>query len=180
MDMTHNRSDYSTSRREVLEIIRELPDSTSREIASLMPHMNPATVAATVNKLKMEGIVIESGSKVLDITNGTRTFVTYAISPNPTPVVARMKRTAPSEAALHLRIKELEATIAELRVWKDAAISRYPDLAVSPIVLKARKLVAEELRAGGDPALAEQVSLGRKDDTLMMRVTIKALEEVTD
>jgi hypothetical protein len=77
-------------------------------------------------------------------------------------------------------MKELRRQLAELEAWKEAAMSRFPDLAVSPIVLKARKLVADEVRAGGDMLLANQIVEGKKDETLLVKVAIKALEEVDD
>jgi hypothetical protein len=131
--------------------------------------------------LKNKGVIEESGKKVVTMKNGVPKYVpTYALSSNPTPNVVKMKRKAPTEAALHMQIKQLNAQIAELEAWKRDAIARYPDLAVDPVVLKARKLVAEEVRAGGDHTLADQIARGVKDETLMMRVTIKALEEGND
>lgn len=166
---------------EVLEIIREMPGVTSAEIVSLMPHRSRSSVMSMVFWLKSKGAIEESGKKVISMKNGAPKHVaTYTLSSTPTHNVVKMKRKAPTEAALHIQIKQLNAQIAELEAWKRDAIARYPDLAVDPTVLKARKLVAEEVRAGGDHTLADQIMLGRKDDTLMMRVTIKALEEGND
>ena len=166
---------------EVLEIIREMPGVTSAEIVALMPHRSKASITSMVFWLKNKGTIEESGKKIVAMKNGVPKHVaTYTLSSNPTPNIVKMKRKAPTEAALHMQIKQLVNTITELEAWKRDAISRYPDLAVDPTVLKARKLVSEEVRAGGDHTLADQIMLGRKDDTLMMRVTIKALEEGND
>lgn len=171
----HNGS----TRAEILEIIREMPGLTSTEIATLMPHKNKATVASTVFSLKNEGVIEVSGQKeVAIVTGGSKPVPVYVLSTNPTPNVVAMKRKAPSEAALHVQIKELKEQIAQLEAWKAKAIAEYPNLAVEPVVLKARKLVAAELRASGDASLAHHVEVGDKDTTLMMRVAIKALEEV--
>ncbi len=166
---------------EVLEIIREMPGVTSTEIISLMPHRSKAAITSMVFWLKNKGIIEASGKKAFTAKNGdTKHAPTYTLSSNPTPNIVKMKRKAPTEAALHMQIKQLVNTITELEAWKRDAISRYPDLAVDPTVLKARKLVAEEVRAGGDHTLADQIARGLKDETLMMRVTIKALEEGND
>lgn len=154
-----------------------MPGLTSTEVAALMPHANKATVASMVFILKKAGYIKESGKKLESRRNGNPMSIpVYSISDNPAPNVVKMKRTAPTEQALHVQIKELNATISELVAWKTNAIARYPDLAVDPVVLKARKLVAEEVRAGGDNHLANEIIAGHKDSTLMVRVAIKALE----
>lgn len=176
MQVAHHNGN---TRAEVLEIIREMPGLTSSEIASLMPHKNKVTVASTVFHLKQEGVIEVSGKKDTVSKDGRpKPILTYTLSTNPTPNVIKMKRKAPSEAALHMQIRELQQQITELQAWKAKAVEQYPDLAVEPVVLKARKLVAAELRASGDTSLAHHVEVGDKDTTLMMRVAIKALEEV--
>lgn len=178
MQAVQNKGD---TRAEVLEIIREMPNLTSPEIATLMPHVNKQTVMCMINYLKKTGVVTVGGKKDRTGEGGwVRAIPTYTLSTNPTPNVVKMKRKAPTEAALHIQIRQLNEKLAELEAWKRDAISRYPDLAVDPIILKARKLVSAEVRAGGDTALADQIVMGRKDDTLMMRVTVKALEEGND
>lgn len=163
---------------QIIEVVKEMPGLTTSEISSLMPHANKSTVGYYMHRLAKQGIIYEVGKKSSGGGSGRRRNVAvYAFSDNPQPVAVPVKRKAPTEAALHIHIKELKAQIAELETWKADALSRYPDLAVDPVVLRARKLVADEVRAGGDKALAEQILAGRKDDTLMVRVTVKALEE---
>ena len=145
-----------------------------------MPHASTSAVVSMVHWLKKNGIIEEGKNKrPIEQKDGSMRHVpTYVLSSNPTPNVIKMKRKAPSEAALHMQVKQLQEQIEVLFRWKADAIARHPDLAVAPLVLKARKLVAAELRASGDASLAHHVERGQKDDTLMMRVTIKALEEV--
>jgi len=166
------------AREEVLEIIRELPGSTSAEIRALMPHRKRALVASMLSYLKKRGIIEVSGRKSVAVGDGKmRRIEAYRISDNPTPKFARRARTTPSEAALHELIQALNKQLDDLHAWKTKAIARYPDLMVDPTVAKARKLVAAELRAGGDVVSARHVEKGDRDDALVMRVTIKALEE---
>lgn len=70
-----------------------------------------------------------------------------------------------------------QTELEELRRWKTEAIERYPDLAVSPIVLKARQMVAEEI-GSGDPTMRDAVLAGQRDGTITMRVAVKLLEGV--
>lgn len=170
------------TRKEVLEIVRTLPGVDASEIITLMPHVSRATVYCALTKLKAEGVLIVDGKKQLKRSNGAPYWASKYVlnpSPNPSPTsnVVKMKRRAPTEVGVNVQMQELKARIAELEAWKRDAIARYPDLAVAPVVLKARKIVADEVRAGGDRALADHVMAGHKDDTLMVRVTIKALEE---
>lgn len=165
----------------ILEIMRELPDSTLGDVCALMPHVSYSAVSSTISYLKKTGVVEVSGRKSIMRSNGAPNRVsTYRLSTNPTPNVVRMKRKEPTEAGLRMQVKQLQEQIAELVAWKQEAIARFPDLAVDPVILRARELVSAEVKAGGDNALAEAVLAGRKDDTLMMRVTIKALEEAND
>ncbi len=177
MEATFVKDKYST-RDGVLEIIREMPGVTGNEIVALMPHVTPAAVRSMITYLKARGDVVVSGKKEESWgTDGTRHNPTYALSEDGKPPVKPLKHKEPSSAALHATIKSLQDTISDLEEWKRNAIVRFPDLAVDPVVLRARKLVAAEVRAGGDNALAEQIMLGTKDATLMVRVTVKALEE---
>lgn len=167
-------------RNEVLEIVRTLPGVDASEIITLMPHVSRATVYCALTKLKAEGVLIVDGKKQLKRSNGAPYWASKYVlnpSPNPTLNVIKMKRRVPTEVGVNAQMQELKARIAELEAWKRDAIARYPDLAVAPVVLKARKIVADEVRAGGDRALADHIMAGHKDDTLMVRVTIKALEE---
>lgn len=171
-------TDKRKTREEVLEIIREMPGLTTNEIYGLMPHTSRAAVNSMITFLTARGDIVRTEGKVETGPKGmARRNPTYAVSSNPAPKAVPHKTKEPSTAALHATIKQLHDTIAELEQWKQVAIARYPDLAVPPVVIRARKLVATEVRAGGDNALADQIIAGAKDATLMVRVAIKALEE---
>ena len=166
---------------EVIEIVEAMPGVTAREIYELCPHRKESSLSSTLFNLKNRGI-LKTSSKTLPTKIGPREFTTYFINtdPNPVPPAPRRKQKQPTDAGYKAQIEELKDKIAELEAWKQAAMSRFPDLAVSPIVLKARRLVADEVRAGGDTLLANQIIEGRKDDTMLVKVTIKALEEAVD
>lgn len=159
-----------TTSDEIIEIIREMPGVTTHDISELMPHVKRRTIIPTLSYLFAKGEVTREELR----SENNRKMFKYFINPDPKPVAREPKRKQPTEVAWHARVAELEAEISELRAWKRAAIERFPDLDVDPIVIEARKIVAEETRAT-DPALADQVLRGLKDNMLPMRVTIAAL-----
>lgn len=70
-----------------------------------------------------------------------------------------------------------EAEVKELRKWKADAIARFPELAVDPIVLRARNRVASILREEGNIEKALMVEKGLLDDGELMRVVISVMKE---
>ena len=175
----------SNTQKEVLEIIQNMPGIASHEVRELMPHVGYAPVMSMLSYLKKKGIIVETGEKkTITKGNGVRAAVAcYAMNPDPdpkplAPKFKRSKQRMPTPSALELRIEELSQKVQELETWKQHALARHPDLAVPPIILRARALVASELRAHNDPVLAQAVERGQKDETLMVRIAAKALEEV--
>lgn len=166
----------STITEEITAVIKELPEITAREIADLLPHVATGTISSVIYNMKNRGELIE-GRKVMPFKNGQKKFPAYTINPDPKPLARKMKLKVPTEAGLQARLDEANAKIAELEEWKAAAIARFPDLNVDPAIIKARKIVAAELKAAGDCNLAEQVLRGTKDETMLVKVTARALEE---
>ena len=73
-------------------------------------------------------------------------------------------------------MQALRNKIAELEAWKTKAVKMHPDLGISPAVSKARVMVAQEYTAMGNFDIAESVLAGERDDSPMMRLTLKAME----
>jgi hypothetical protein len=73
----------------------------------------------------------------------------------------------------HSRIGELTAKVVELQSWKAKAIHRYPDLAVDPLVERARKIVAAQR-----PDRAARILDGTWDHSDPMRCTLAALRSL--
>lgn len=163
-----------TLREEVLEIIREMPGVTLKDIADLLPHRKRNAVSAMLTSLHVDGEVLRKLAPDA-INNFGRKPYLYRINPDPKPPRI-MQRKHPSAAAYEARIAELEAKVQTLSEWKAAAIERFPDLGVDPITAEARRIVATEIEAAGDKALAAAVRAGTKDSTLPMRVTLAALQ----
>jgi hypothetical protein len=156
---------------DILEVIRTLPGITREEIIELMPDTPPGTVASTLTKLERRGLVTVAG-KPSPKPKGRRTIKSYTVSTNPNPVAApvrKLKNRTPTATGYEARIEALNAKIAELESWKADAIKRYPDLAVPPEMLTARKIIAETL---GDKTALH----GGFDNAPIMRATLRALE----
>ena len=87
----------------------------------------------------------------------------------------------PEVAQAHYQsaIARLQSQVIELELWKADAIKRYPDLAIPPLLKRAREIVADELRASGENDMAEKVVAGKNDKSLAVRLVLKMLEGET-
>lgn len=179
-----------STRDEVLEIVREIPGVTSAQVIELMPHA-PVAAKTMLSYLEKRGeIIAASGDNPAPRPAGLAArgwrpkVLTYRINPIPGggDAPARPKRACrrrskgPTEAGLQATVEMLRQRIAELEAWQARAIERFPDLAVPAHVIQARKAVAAEVRKS-DPRLADEIDAGRKDETLMVRVAIRILED---
>lgn len=179
-----------TTTEEILEIIREMPGVTSGNIVELMPHANKQSIYAALNAQYIRGNLIRSQAPAEG--KGRPAFL-WSIAPAGTkPPVVKKKKKVPSKPYPYsdeyfvglekvaadisaTTIQSLRNQVAALETWKTEAIARYPDLAVDPIILKARNIVAEELDAS-DRDAAAQVRAGKRDGVLAMRLVVKMLE----
>lgn len=188
---------------EVLEIVREMPGCTSAEVVALMSHVKKQTVYARLDALNIRGEVRQERDdkkRVHWYINETGVPVAPRRGKAKKPAVIELNVVTSKEHAerisRHIRdakvnttyvpevahahyqatIDQLRARVAELEAWKADAIQRYPDLAVPPLLKKARDIVAAELRASDDINQAERVELGHCDTTLPVRVALKMLE----
>jgi hypothetical protein len=172
----HTTTNQNTN--DIIALVTELPGITAKEIMDFMPHMSSAAVSSCLHSLKNKGTITLSGKKRMSTKVGPRAVPAYKIGDGtPAPRPKKMKLKSPTEAGLNAQLEALKQKVAELEAWKVNAMARCPELSVPPIVLKARELVAAELRAHADHTLADAVAAGKKDDTMLVRVTIKALEE---
>jgi len=87
-------------------------------------------------------------------------------------------RNLPTPPAIAARLDEANATIATLEAWKADAIKRFPDLAVDPAIITARKKVAALYRADGDNMKASAVIAGQHDHTPIMRAVASVIEDM--
>ena len=169
-------SKASDTREEVLEILRAMPGATAVDVYDLMPHSSKAVVSGMLHYLKKTGQIITDSKSAAKVSGGVRRMLQYRISDNPVPLAPKIKTKQPTEAGLQARLDEAHGKIVVLQLWKEEAIRRFPDLAVPPALLKARQLVADEFRNGGDKLIADEIIAGHKDNIVPIRVALKALE----
>lgn len=164
----------STVTNEVLEVIRVMPGLNSGQILELMPHVKRKDIDRIVNRLYVSGRITRQPGPIA--RNGQPANVFFISDTGKPPMRQYVgKNGTPADAVF----ADMKKRVAELEQWKVDAIARFPDLAVDPIVIRARKIVAAELRAtgeAGDCKFADEVMLGRRDSGLSMRLVIKMLE----
>lgn len=160
----------ATTKDDVLEVIRELPGLTPAQIAEHVTHINPGVVRQVLSKLTAKGEVLRELRGPQAFGTGRSPYV-YRFNPTPTPLPAKLKLVGPTPAGLQVQLQELKAQVRELQQWKNDATVRYPDLAVDPLVLKARKIAAARLEG----VARDDVLAGRKDKCPIMLATIDAL-----
>lgn len=173
---------HNVTRDKVLDTLRALPNITTNDLFELIPECPRYSVQSTVSKLYKRGVIVDGPKKVETRAGGVKFSArTYAVSPKAAELLSGFKQykstAVLTDAGLNVRIEELKREVQELRAWKSDAMERFPDLAVPPLVLKARKFAADEARSSGDSQLANSIMCGHKDNTLLVRVALKILEE---
>lgn len=171
-----------TINSEILEVVKNLPGVTSGQIVEFMPHVNKQTVYANLHSMYLRG---ELSRDLDDAAKDGRGRPPYKWSISATGKPPMVRKVKPSEVQRFndcvvttrpaVPPADLYGELEELRRWKADAIARYPDLAVDPLVLKARQMVAEEI-GDTDAAMRDAVLAGQRDGALPMRVALKLLE----
>lgn len=165
---------------DILEVVQNFPDCTRSEVVGLLPHRNPKSVAPMINELVRANKLTISGLRPVP---GKASVQTSRFNPDEssyrsvkTGKTKKKKLPRPTEEGWKSRIQELESQVAELEAWKKDALSRYPALAVDPLVLRAREIAARTYKAS-DPKHAQDIMVGKLDKTPIMMAVIAALEE---
>jgi hypothetical protein len=60
-------------------------------------------------------------------------------------------------------------------MWIEAALLRYPDLDVNPLLLEARALLAAEAVEEGNEIQADDILKGNRDHSFSVRALVKIL-----
>lgn len=156
---------------QVAEIIKKNPGLTSKEIYQYFPHISYFNVSGVLSHLYY------AGDYMRQPVSGTKLFRYYFSSgAEPEARSPQKRRPKLTDAGLNARLAEANKTIADLEEWKVNAIKRFPDLAVAPVIIRAREIVAKRLELSGDGAGAREVRAGKRDNTMIMLATIDALE----
>ena len=147
--------------QEILEIVREMPKATTKEIEQLMSHASATRVRRLLLQMSNTGRLIRHKVKT---NRSGRAPSAYELNPDW------------NGNAVKLVQPDLTAELRELRQWKAEALLRYPDLAVDPNMLRARTIVAAQ--AGDDHRARDEILGGKRDTSLAVRSTFIALTEL--
>lgn len=166
-------------RRRILDIVSAMPGCEYKEILTLAD-ASPYHVKEQLRILSDTGTLVKHKKTFNTKQRGGRTFaLTYTIndgSPKALSIPPVTVRKQVEWAKAVAAEKEMYAELTELKAWKADAIARYPDLGVEPLILKARKIVANIYHAKMDTARKEDALKGRLDKTPIMEATVAALE----
>ena len=167
----------NTRKEEVFNMLGMHPNSTTKELADLMPHYTIDNISHAVSSMAAKNIVFATGSKREEGPSGRiTTHKAYSVKyKKPTKELA--PNVNPHVDLLNDLVKTLKAERDALEEWKQAAILRYPDLDVDPLVLKARELLAAQAKEDGNVLLIDDILKGNKDNSTAIRTVVKLLGE---
>lgn len=167
----------NSRKEEVFNMLGMHPNSTTKELADLMPHYTIDNISHAVSSMVASNIVFATGSKREEGPSGRiTTHRAYSVKyQKPTKELA--PNVNPHVDLLNDLIKALRAERDELEEWKQAAILRYPSLDVDPLVLRARELLAAQAKEDGNHSVVDEILKGNKDATIAFRAIVKLLGE---
>ena len=163
----------NTRKQEVFNMLGLHPNSTTKELHELMPHLKIDHISHAISSMASKDIVFVTGSRAEEGPSGRiTTHRAYSVKYKKEIGV---KSPQPQGDLFSSLVKTLEAEVKELEQWKQAALLRYPDLNVDPILLKARELLANEAREGGNKLLADELLNGKRDKAFSIKALVKVL-----
>lgn len=165
----------NSRKEEVFNVLGLHPNSTTKELCAHLPHLDIDNVSHAISSMVAKGIVFVTGKKAEEGPSGRiTTHRAYSIkyqkaAKDPAP------KAAPQGDLFAQLIKTLEEEVKALEQWKQAALLRYPDLDVDPLLLEARALLAAEAEEDGIQMAADAFINGSRDSSLAVRALVKAL-----
>lgn len=145
---------------------------------------NKNTIYATIFELQKRGNVVKAP---LGKTNDQGHRVSIYKATNKVPAIKKTmfnkkpiknKEVKPTPAAINFEAESLKKKVEELLAWKAQAIKRFPDLAVHPLMLEARKRVAKSFTDCNDHTKAKSVIAGECDNSPIVKTVFDVLNEV--
>lgn len=164
----------------VLDVLAQFNEGLlAAETKELFPgEGNPNAVPAALSLLKAAGAVKVIGKRVSPLSGKLCSVFAATGKPLAEPVRSSPTRKAPTSIGMVARLDAANAKVAELEEWKADAIKRFPDLAVDPAVIQARKRVAAMFRSDGDSMKADAALSGQMDNTPIMRAVTATIEDL--
>jgi len=167
----------NTIQSEVFEAMKTHHNKTSRELHEVLPHLTLQNVSAAVNALRTKGLVaITAHKQETSDAGNAKSYRCYSVD------FGKVKKPTPPSAPSNVQpdlfgslIKTLEAEVIALQQWREAAILRYPDLDVDPLLLEARALLAAEADEQNCKPASHAYINGNRDHTIAVRALVKSL-----
>lgn len=144
-----------------VEAVQETPGIRATALAEIL-NVNESTISVAGRFLSKRGRIVRK-------RDGR--FLGHYIPE--AKVIEAPQLFLPNTTLLEAEIEALKAEIEELRAFKECALAAHPDLAIDPLVLKAREIVAEML-----PQYREQVLSGGADEGGAMRGAVATLRAI--
>lgn len=156
---------------QITELIAAEPGISTKQIAQYFDDRPYSTISAACT------VVYQGGGFRREKHKDNSYCYTPDPSEEPKQPKVRMKgRYVEQPEALAAHLEKALDKIATLEAWKEKALARYPDLAVSDLVRKARSIVAKRLKGEGKHDEADLVEIGARDCSLVIKATVDALE----
>lgn len=164
----------------ILDILQTMPGLCCEEITALIEGNVPyGTISATLSGLEELGL-LRSEKEAAPRAPGKHRRRLYSIRNEGEPATPPSNRRAETVTLASSEYERLREEVADLKAqlraaaaWKADAIARHPDLAVDPLVLEARQIVAEQDDTTAD--VRDAVLAGRHDDSRMVRIVVETL-----
>ena len=171
----------NSRKEEVFNTLKLNPNSTTKELSTLMPHIEIDNISHAVSSMADKGIVFVTGKKQEAGPSGRicthRAYsVKYVKSEKAPPSSSAISNVQPDLFVQLINTLEMEVTALEK--WKAAALLRYPDLDVDPLLLKAREILAAEAKEHGSEMLADSFINGDRDNSFSTKAIVKLLREI--
>ena len=149
--------------KDIIDIVEAEPGIDAIRMAAFFG-VDHKTVSERARRLYREGKVDRRDIQLKGVRG-----VLYGYFPGTgtPPIPDERKRKVPTPAGIDATIKDLREQLAHLEEWKAEALRRHPDLAVSELTLKARRIV-QQTNPGHAPF---------RDDSPIMLAVMAALEE---
>lgn len=171
-----------TLKSRILDAFKVMGSMTSTEAQQLFTDEIPKSIQSQISQASLAGELLR---EVAPRKQGDR-GIKYIYSFNPDFVRgAHKKRVKASrgpnkvtDSGMAARLDIANKLVTELQAWKVDAIARYPDLAVDPTIIEARKLVARVMRDAGDRSGAEDVMSGRRDKSVAVLAVAEAVARI--
>lgn len=168
-----------TLEQQILTIVKERPGLSVKEICEFFPDRPRSSISGRTSMMIADGrLRREMASNPEYVRRGTRPVKIGTMFIGTGKAVIKPRKALPKCQPSSALLDHLRTEIETLKAWKADAIARYPDLAVDPLLLKARQIVAKTVRSKGDAgseAVYQQVMSGARDESVAVLATLEAL-----